>query len=188
MSTARRRASRVLSGVTSTPFSRRQRSSTAVVRCAKLTPVSFQTPRRRSKLARLCKMSIVASGEQTTARAFETTRRRRRPWPTPAGTTGRAGVGTATPCSMGLPRLPASPFQRAGPLPRRIEEGARVGCFPDPARPSSNLRQAGIRDFTFEACSGFTRVTARRIAQPPQAAFEARLRPGRLPARPLAGY
>ena len=34
---------------------------------------------------------------------------------------------------------------------------------------------------TFEACSGFTHVTARRIAQPPKATFVARLRPGRLP-------
>jgi len=48
-------------------------------------------------------------------------------------------------------------------------------------RPSPFLSRVGIRIFTFEACSGFTRVTARRIAQPPKAAFVARLRPGRLP-------
>jgi hypothetical protein len=29
-------------------------------------------------------------------------------------------------------------------------------------------RRVGIRIVTFEACSGFTRVTARRIAQPPK--------------------
>jgi hypothetical protein len=29
----------------------------------------------------------------------------------------------------------------------------------------------------FEACSGFTHVTARRIAQPPKATFVTRLRP-----------
>src|SRR5262249_33950140 len=36
---------------------------------------------------------------------------------------------------------------------------------------------------TFEACSGFTRVTARRIAQLPKATFVTRLQPLRLPAR-----
>jgi hypothetical protein len=33
--------------------------------------------------------------------------------------------------------------------------------------PSPNGRRVGIRIVTFEACSGFTHVTARRIAQPP---------------------
>ena len=36
---------------------------------------------------------------------------------------------------------------------------------------------------TFEACSGFTRVTARRIARPPKAAFVTRLRPVRSPCQ-----
>ena len=35
----------------------------------------------------------------------------------------------------------------------------------------------------FEACSGFTHVTAHRIAQPPEAAFVTRLQPFRLPGR-----
>ena len=35
-------------------------------------------------------------------------------------------------------------------------------------RPSSYGRGVGIRIVTFEACSGFTQVTARRIAQPPR--------------------
>ena len=48
-------------------------------------------------------------------------------------------------------------------------------------RPSPLSRRVGIRIFTFEACSGFTHVTARWIAQPPKAAFVTRLRPGRLP-------
>ena len=34
-----------------------------------------------------------------------------------------------------------------------------------------------------EACSGFTHVTARRIAQPPKAAFVTRLQPFRLPGQ-----
>src|SRR5262245_45205954 len=48
-------------------------------------------------------------------------------------------------------------------------------------QPSPHDRRVGIRIATFEACSGFTRVTARRIAQPPKATFVARLRPGQLP-------
>ena len=50
-------------------------------------------------------------------------------------------------------------------------------------QPSPNGRRVGIRIVTFEACSGFTRVTARRIAQPPKATFVARLRPSQLPGR-----
>jgi hypothetical protein len=51
------------------------------------------------------------------------------------------------------------------------------------ARPSPNGRRVGIRIVTFEACSGFTHVTARRIAQPPKATFVTRLQPVRLPGR-----
>jgi hypothetical protein len=50
-------------------------------------------------------------------------------------------------------------------------------------QPSPNGRRVGIRIVTFEACSGFTRVTARRIAQPSKTTFVARLQPSRLPAR-----
>jgi hypothetical protein len=50
-------------------------------------------------------------------------------------------------------------------------------------QPSPNGRRVGIRIVTFEACSGFTHVTARRIAQPPTATFVTRLRPFRLPGR-----
>src|ERR1700679_197863 len=49
--------------------------------------------------------------------------------------------------------------------------------------PSPFDRRVGIRIVTFEACSGFTHVTARRIAQPPKAAFVTRLQPCRLPGR-----
>jgi len=44
-------------------------------------------------------------------------------------------------------------------------------------------RRVGIRIGLYEACSGFTRVTARRIADGPKAARVARLRPGQLPDR-----
>ncbi len=52
------------------------------------------------------------------------------------------------------------------PLPRRIER-VRVSIASPLTRPSPNGRRVGIRIVTFEACSGFTHVTARRIAQPP---------------------
>src|SRR6266508_6635083 len=51
------------------------------------------------------------------------------------------------------------------------------------ARPSPNGRRVGIRIVTFEACAGFTRVTARWIAQLPKATFVTRLQPWRVPAR-----
>ena len=83
----------------------------------------------------------------------------------------------------GLPRLPASPFRRAVPTTPADRAGARVDCFPAhaafPKWPEG--RRVGIRIDTFEACSGFTRVTARRIAQPPKATFVTRLQPCRLP-------
>src|SRR5262245_53810966 len=50
-------------------------------------------------------------------------------------------------------------------------------------RPSPNGRRVGIHIVTFEACSGFTHVTARQIAQPPNATFVTRLQPFRLPGR-----
>ena len=49
--------------------------------------------------------------------------------------------------------------------------------------PSRTDRRVGIRIRTFEACSGFTFVTAHRIAQQPKAAFVAGLRPSQLPNR-----
>jgi hypothetical protein len=57
----------------------------------------------------------------------------------------------------------------------------RVSIASPLMQPSPSGRWVGIRIVTFEACSGFTRVTARRIAQSPKATFVARLRPGQLP-------
>ena len=48
---------------------------------------------------------------------------------------------------------------------------------------SPNDRRVGIRIRTFEACSGFTFVSAHGIAQQPKAAFVAGLRPSQLPSR-----
>ena len=85
-------------------------------------------------------------------------------------------------CQTGLPRLPASPFRRAVPLPRRIE-WVRLSIASPSVLPSPFCRRVGFRISTFGACSGFTHVTARRIAQPPKAAFVTRLRSSRLPDR-----
>src|SRR5450631_3492191 len=68
------------------------------------------------------------------------------------------------------------------PLPRRIER-VRVSIASPLIQPSPNGRRVGIRIVAFEACSGFTHVTAHRIAQPPKAAFVTRLQPCRLPGR-----
>src|SRR6516162_5044430 len=65
------------------------------------------------------------------------------------------------------------------PCPLTPADRDRCSCrlLPPRTRPSPFLSRVGIRNFTFEACSGFTYVTACRIAQPPKAAFVARLRP-----------
>ena len=81
----------------------------------------------------------------------------------------------------GLPRLPVSLFQRAVPTTPADQDGCTCRLLPRPARPSPDHRRVGIRDFTFKACSGFTRITARWIAQPPKAAFVTGLRSIRLP-------
>jgi len=72
-------------------------------------------------------------------------------------------------------RVPVFRVWRGGALPQSIASPL--------TRPSPNGRRVGIRIVTFEACSGFTRVTARRIAQPPKATFVTRLQPFRLPGR-----
>src|ERR1700680_3450294 len=66
------------------------------------------------------------------------------------------------------------------PPPRRIRRVHAAIASPL-TRPSPLLRRVGIRIIPFEACSGFTHVTARWIAQPPTAAFVPRLQPTRLP-------
>ena len=62
------------------------------------------------------------------------------------------------------------------PLPRRIER-VRVSITSPLVQPSPNGRRVGIRIVTFEACSGFTHVTARQLAQPPKATFVTGLQP-----------
>ena len=55
--------------------------------------------------------------------------------------------------------------------------------LPGTVLPSPSLGRVGVHDFAFEACSGFTRVTARRFARAPKAPFIAGLRPGQSPVQ-----
>jgi hypothetical protein len=64
----------------------------------------------------------------------------------------------------GLPPITRTTF----PTCRAHYPGGSSGCACRlPPRSRGNGRRVGIRIVTFEACSGFTHVTARRIAQPP---------------------
>jgi hypothetical protein len=72
-------------------------------------------------------------------------------------------------------------------VPRRIKR-VHVSIASPLMQPSPNGRMVGIRIVTFEACSGFTHVTAHRSVQPPKATFVTRLQPFRLPAEPLVSY
>jgi hypothetical protein len=63
-----------------------------------------------------------------------------------------------------LPRCPENRAHVPLPIPRRTLSCARVGCSHDRRRPSPSLGRVGVRVSTFEACSGFTRVTARALA------------------------
>jgi hypothetical protein len=105
-----------------------------------------------------------------------------RPCPTPADIAIQDGVEAATLMPTGLPRFPHHLSGVPCPLPRRIGR-VHVSITSPSVRPSPFCRRVGIRVSTFEACSGFTRVTAHRIAQPPKAAFVTRLRTGQLPNR-----
>src|SRR5262249_43984884 len=73
------------------------------------------------------------------------------------------------------------------PLPRWIER-VRLSIASPLMQPSPSDRRVGIRIVTFEACSGFTRVTARRIARPPKAAFVTRLQPRHCTTELLVSY
>jgi hypothetical protein len=99
------------------------------------------------------------------------------PWPLPSAT-----LRTLPSPMTGLPDYPNHLSDVPCPLPRRIER-VLVSIASPLMQPSPNGRRVGIRIVTFEACSGFTHVTARRVAQPPKATFVTRLRPFRSPGR-----
>jgi hypothetical protein len=104
-----------------------------------------------------------------------------RPCPTPAMAVAFRNVETATLATGGSPPITRTTF----PTCRAHYPGGSSGCacrlLPRSCSLPQNGRRVGIRIVTFEACSGFTRVAARRIAHPPKATFVARLRPGQLP-------
>jgi hypothetical protein len=80
------------------------------------------------------------------------------------------------------PDYPRYPSDVLFPIPRWTER-VHVSIASPFARPSPCRGRVGVHIFTFEACSDFTCVTARRIARPPKAAFVTRLRPGRSPSQ-----
>src|SRR5881398_2746337 len=117
------------------------------------------------------------------------------PFPPPAlpGLLGRMALSDSRPTRHLGNGGAASPGRDGSPPLTRITLPACRAPYPGGSRrvlasiaspltrPSPFPRRVGIRIFTFEAFSGFTRVTARWIAQPPKAAFVTRLRPGQLP-------
>jgi hypothetical protein len=57
------------------------------------------------------------------------------------------------------------------------------------ARPSPFNRRVGIHDFTFGACSSFTRVTACKVARPPKGGLLSRGSSlASYPTKPLGSY
>ncbi len=102
-----------------------------------------------------------------------------RPCPTPAGTIVETMSEARPPSHTGLPQLPGSPFRHAVPTTPMDQNGCNRRLLPRSTRPSPLFRRVGVHDFTFEACSGFTHVTACRIAQPPKGGLchEASARP-----------
>src|SRR3954465_5861662 len=117
------------------------------------------------------------------------------PFPPPAlpGLPGRMALSDSRPAPPLCDGGAASPGRDGSPPMTRItlptcrapypggSKRVQVSIASPLTRPSPFPRRVGIRIFTFEAFSGFTRVTARWIAQPPKAAFVTRLQPSQLP-------
>jgi hypothetical protein len=114
------------------------------------------------------------------SKAKKSLRSGRHDGPAGQGYAGRDRSDRLRPRQGGRQAGPEPPFRRAAPTTPADRAGVRVDCFP--AHTAFPKWQDG-RHPTFEACSGFTRVTARRIAQPPKATFVTRLQPYRLPGR-----
>ena len=114
-------------------------------------------------------------------------------WPSPTPRLAAALSGDVRSRDLRQPRAsPTNPDHlpcMLCPLPRWTGSGAcwlPNGALPRrasslSARPSPVSRRVGIHVITFEACSGFTRVTAYKVAHPPLVGFIARLRPNRFP-------
>jgi hypothetical protein len=78
------------------------------------------------------------------------------------------------------PTLPEIPFRRAVPT-TPVNRTVLLTVSSRPMLPSPLFRRVGVHHFTFEACSGFTRVTARRMARSPKATLVTRLQCAQLP-------
>jgi hypothetical protein len=92
--------------------------------------------------------------------------------------------------NTGLSRLRDPLSRRAVPTTPMDRSGCICRLLPQIVLPSPFSGQVGVHDFNFEACSGFTHVTARRFAPPPHSRarspkvrFIAGLRYGQLPNR-----
>ncbi len=79
-------------------------------------------------------------------------------------------LATSSASATGLPCCQFPPAYVLRPLPRRAGRRSSVGASHRPQRPSSMERRLGARIRPFEACSGFTRVAARTLADPPKRA------------------
>src|ERR1035438_10796155 len=87
-----------------------------------------------------------------------------------------------------LPQLPRPPFLHAVlSTPANRTGACRYSSLS--ARPSPVNWRVGVHDFTFEACSSFTRVTACKIARPPKGGLLSRgSGPASYPTKPLGSY
>ena len=90
---------------------------------------------------------------------------------------------------MGLPRAKAQRPSLTAPARAGVsivQVGTRKQSVKSNKETDDEKRIGPLRDplttkAPYKACSGFTRVTARRIAQPPKVTFVTRLRPSQLP-------
>ena len=87
----------------------------------------------------------------------------------------------------GSPTLPASPFRRAVPTTPADRTGASVDLLPHPyCLPRS--RRVGIRNCTFEACSGFIRIRPIGSLDRPRRPLSRGSSTASYPAIPLVSY
>ena len=91
--------------------------------------------------------------------------------------------------ATGLPRLPVITFLACrAHYPRRTANGCIRRLLPRSTRPSPNLRRVGVHIFTFEACSGFTRVRPARSLNRPRRPLSQGFGPAGCPTRPPVSY
>src|SRR5437868_4292547 len=111
-----------------------------------------------------------------------------RPCPTPARSAARCDVGVANSNRSGPPPITRITLPTCSAhIPRRPEPVWASIASPF-TRPSPLLRRVGVRIFTFEACSGFTRGTAPWMAQPPRRPLSRGSNPAGRPTKLLVSY